>query len=245
MIVNQVLMNSKDVIRNWYNNYSKHQSQTGINARIYGLFKRMNKLGLNKYSRVLELGCGIGALTWLLSGKITKGCIEAVDISDESVNKARKCNFRDNVLLNASDIINYKPVSGQFDFIILFDVLEHIPTERRNELFINIAQIMNNDTLFLLNVPTPEHLIEDNTKNRDSLQVVDIPVHLEEISNYLNNSGLYLIYLETYSIWHKFDYQYMIISKRHYDSACIIKRKSLSAVLRRMKIKRINKKMFF
>ena len=51
--------------------YSKKENIV-INDRIYNLFKRVKKAGINTNSSVIELGCGAGGLTFLLSKVIKK-----------------------------------------------------------------------------------------------------------------------------------------------------------------------------
>lgn len=70
----------------FYDAYVSRQQESGINDRIYGLYKRLIKSGLNKNSNVLELGCGIGAMTYLLSRMVKTGIVEAVD-TQRGINK--------------------------------------------------------------------------------------------------------------------------------------------------------------
>ena len=85
----------------YYDAYVSRQQESGINDRIYGLYKRLIKSGLNKNSNVLELGCGIGAMTYLLSRMVKIGIVEAVDISGESINFARQRIKQHNIELIA------------------------------------------------------------------------------------------------------------------------------------------------
>ena len=83
------MSNSKDV-RGWYNNFSKNQTETGVNIRHYKIMNELIKSGLRKDSVVLEVGCGVGTLTVLLNKFLSKGKLVATDISDESIEKAKK-----------------------------------------------------------------------------------------------------------------------------------------------------------
>jgi hypothetical protein len=40
----------------FYDSYVREQAATGINDRIYGVYERLLKLGLNETSTILELG---------------------------------------------------------------------------------------------------------------------------------------------------------------------------------------------
>jgi 16S rRNA A1518/A1519 N6-dimethyltransferase RsmA/KsgA/DIM1 with predicted DNA glycosylase/AP lyase activity len=62
----------------FYDGYVDYHARSGINDRIYSLYKHIIKLGLRSRDNVLEIGCGIGTLTFLLTKKIKKGRIEAL-----------------------------------------------------------------------------------------------------------------------------------------------------------------------
>jgi ubiquinone/menaquinone biosynthesis C-methylase UbiE len=81
-------------------------------------------------SRVLEAGCGVGAQTITLAKNSPGALITSIDISEASVNEARKkveeAGFT-HVHFEQADIFNlpYEPAS--FDYIFICFVLEHLP----------------------------------------------------------------------------------------------------------------------
>ncbi len=81
-------------------------------------------------SKVLEAGCGIGAQTITLAKNSPGALITSIDISEASVNEARKkakAAGITNVRFEHADIFNlpYQPKS--FDHIFICFVLEHLP----------------------------------------------------------------------------------------------------------------------
>ena len=76
-------------ISEFYDEYVQRQLKIGANERLISLYKRLVNLGLNESSRVLELGCGVGIFTKLLSKKISTGIIEAADLSEKSIAVAK------------------------------------------------------------------------------------------------------------------------------------------------------------
>ena len=92
----------------YYDSFISYQIKSGINDRIFGLYKRLCRLGISPDATVLEIGCGIGSLTYLLSQKIKKGKIEAIDISPMSIEFAIKHQKRKNVSFKASDILDFR-----------------------------------------------------------------------------------------------------------------------------------------
>ena len=103
----------------FYDNFITYQIESGINDRIYSCYKRMKKLRIDTNSSVLEIGCGIGVLTYLLSRKIKNGTIESMDLSEKSVAYASKHILQKNISFSASNIFDFSPKKKQFDFITL------------------------------------------------------------------------------------------------------------------------------
>jgi 2-polyprenyl-3-methyl-5-hydroxy-6-metoxy-1,4-benzoquinol methylase len=60
-----------------------------------------------------------------------------------------------NISIEAGDVVRYQPGAKEFDFICLFDIIEHIPIERHPELFQNISGILGEHTKVLINIPNP------------------------------------------------------------------------------------------
>ena len=73
----------------FYDDFIGYQIKSGINDRIYQLYKRLCKSGITTNSNILEIGCGIGIMTYLISRKVRQGRIEALDISSKSIAFAR------------------------------------------------------------------------------------------------------------------------------------------------------------
>ena len=68
----------------------QESSWNGVNLRHFMIMDHLIRFGLRKDSKVLEIGCGIGKLTGLLYKYIKRGKIVGMDISNESVEIARK-----------------------------------------------------------------------------------------------------------------------------------------------------------
>lgn len=81
-------------------------------------------------SKVLEVGCGIGAQTVTLAKNCPQAHITAIDISQTSVNQARKkvnsLGFT-NVHFQQADIFALPFETNSFDHIFVCFVLEHLP----------------------------------------------------------------------------------------------------------------------
>ena len=204
---------SENKIAEFYDNFVENQKSTGINDRIYLLYKRMLKYGLNKNSNVLELGCGIGAFTHLLLKTVKKGNIEAVDLSPQSIDLAKRRIKNKRVSFFSDDITTYKPKLKKIDIITLFDIIEHVPKEKHIDLFQNIGNYINDNTLILINIPNPKYIEYDQIHQPEVLQIIDQPIYLDFILKSIRHTGLRINYFETYSIWVKDEYNFLVLEK--------------------------------
>lgn len=198
----------------FYDKFIEYQVQSGINDRIYGLYKRLCRTGLAADTHVLEIGCGIGTLTYLLLKKVKNGKIEATDISPKSVEYARQLLAASNLSFTASDILQFEPALKSFDRVLLFDVLEHIPLEQHPQVFHRISKWMHDESLLLINIPNPAYILYDQKNNPAALQETDQPVYLPQLTAALAMASLDILSAEIYSVWVKEDYQFIIARKR-------------------------------
>jgi trans-aconitate 2-methyltransferase len=198
----------------FYDQFITYQINTGINERIYGLYKRLCRSGLTSASHVLEIGCGIGSLTYLLSRKINKGQIIALDISLKSIQYAKSHLTQANISFLAADILTVESDFRPVDIVLLFDVIEHIPVDQHKALFNKISHWMHDQSLLFINIPNPYHILYDQKNNPEALQEVDQPVYISSLVNVLAEVSLDITCFETYSVWVKDDYHFLIAKKR-------------------------------
>jgi SAM-dependent methyltransferase len=85
-------------------------------------------------SRVLEVGCGIGAQTVILAGNSPGAAITSVDVSEASLAEARRrvgeAGFA-NVAFAQADLFDLPFAPGHFDHLFVCFVLEHLPHPSR------------------------------------------------------------------------------------------------------------------
>ena len=205
----------KEDIAEFYDEYVQRQLKIGANERLISLYKRLIGLGLKEDSKILELGCGVGIFTKLLTKKVSSGIIEAVDLSEKSiaVPKAELKN-RKNIHFDVADVVKYQPKNSGFDFITLMDVIEHIPLEQHEELFKNLAKIATDKTKIVINIPNPQYIGYARINHPETLQVIDQEVHLFPLMQHLEKHHLEIIFFEKYGIWEEEDYHFMVIRKK-------------------------------
>lgn len=198
----------------FYDNYINYQITSGINERILNLYKRLKNRDLASNSTVLEIGCGIGVLTSLITKIVKTGKIEALDISPKSIKYAIENNKNKNVDFSAADFLEYETKNTKYDKILLFDVLEHIPLEHHKRLFIKISDLMKENSEILINIPNPKYIIFDQINQPEILQEIDQPIFLTDFLDNLKETCLEIVHFEQHSIWVENDYHFLIIKRK-------------------------------
>ncbi|QDP85364.1 class I SAM-dependent methyltransferase [Chryseobacterium sp. SNU WT5] len=204
----------KEEIAQFYDEFSEKQIKTGANERLISLYEKMTNLGLKKNSKVLELGCGVGIFTKLLSRTVSSGIIEAVDLSPKSIQIAKKLVVKKNIHFESHDVVKYQPKNSEFDFITLMDVIEHIPLDQHDELFSNLSHICVDKSHILINIPNPDYLNFARHHHPETLQMIDQEVHLFPLLKHFEKHNLEIIFFEKYGIWAEEEYHFMVVRKK-------------------------------
>jgi cyclopropane fatty-acyl-phospholipid synthase-like methyltransferase len=160
----------------------------------------------------LEVGCGIGTVSHLLAYQVKKGEVLAVDISPESISKAKEIwKDQSNLQFEVSDMSDFDKPNKTFDFFVFPDVLEHIPLDQHSRLFQNIQKHSHSESVVIIHIPAPRYLKWMIENEPQKLQVIDQPLDSGDLIKSLTSAGFYLDKMETYSIFFKEkDYQYFV-----------------------------------
>jgi ubiquinone/menaquinone biosynthesis C-methylase UbiE len=95
------------------------------------------------FTSILEAGCGVGAQTVILAKRNPDCFITSVDISKESIEKAKRTIENENiqnVKFFEGDIMNLAFSDASFDHIFLCFVLEHL--DQPQEALINLKRLL-------------------------------------------------------------------------------------------------------
>jgi len=180
---------------------AKVQRRVGVNQRHRGILQRLERSGLRPYHRVLEIGCGIGTLTTLLSKALPKGHVHAADISPSAITMARSSlSHTKNVEFMVSDMSEMS-WARMYDRIVLPDVLEHIPEEQHQQLFGLLAAHLVPEGRVCINIPDPEALDHLRRTDPGQLQIIDQSLAILPMAQRFAQHGLVLDHYGPYRIW--------------------------------------------
>lgn len=212
------MYHSVEKVAEFYDAYSEQQKKVAYNERHYFLIKKVNECGLASASSVLDIGCGIGVMTSLIAKKVKHGDIVGLDLSPRTIEIAKQLNPSKNLRFIASSITGFSiDRPKKFDFILLFDVLEHIPLDQHDDVFRVVSSFAHDHTQVLINIPNaPAH--EHSIRNfPEAQQIIEEVVHMHELIPKLERNGLFVYEMITYDMWQNDEYQfYRVMKKKPY-----------------------------
>jgi 2-polyprenyl-3-methyl-5-hydroxy-6-metoxy-1,4-benzoquinol methylase len=191
------------------------QHQAGINSRHRMILYKLKKSGLRKNSTILEIGCGVGALTGYLAKHIPDGKITGVDISPASVEFAKKKYAHlTHVDFLVADMTSFGH-QEQYDIILFPDVLEHIPTEAHENIFKTVSKLCKDDGMIAINLPQPNCVRWFHKNKPEILQIIDLAIETDHLINILYPLGFQLFTKETYILFlNKPEYEWMVFKRK-------------------------------
>jgi ubiquinone/menaquinone biosynthesis C-methylase UbiE len=220
---------SRDQISDYYDTFSEHMENIGINIRHRTILYQLKKNGLKRNASVLEIGCGIGQVTGLVSKYLKNGSIVAVDISPANIEKARvRLKHQSNVQFLVSDMSDFSSTK-MFDFVILPDVLEHIPLDQHTRLFSVIARHTHEHSTVFINIPSPHFQDYLSSHKHELQQIIDLSLHTDLLLPSFTSNGFRIDSLRNYSLAvEEHDYQQIILKKqRSFDKVRYFTRNEL------------------
>jgi cyclopropane fatty-acyl-phospholipid synthase-like methyltransferase len=206
---------SRDQISGYYDGFSQHLKKIGVNIRHRTIFFQLRKNGLKRDASVLEIGCGIGQVTGLMAKYLSKGSVTAVDISPRNIENAKQRlkSFK-NVQFLVSDMTDF--TSGKvFDFVVLPDVLEHIPLEQHAALFERIGKHTHAGSTVFINIPSPHFQNFLSNQKPEMQQIIDLSLETGLLVPSFQAGGFVIHSLKNYALAvEECDYQQLVLKKK-------------------------------
>ena len=200
MIVILIKMSATKLeVSSYYNNFTEKQKKIGISVRHRIIYQNLKKIGLKANSNVLEIGCGIGTVSYLMIKHIKNGQFVGCDISEKSIEIAKINNQQKHAEFICTDMSDFTH-SIKFDFVVFPDVLEHIPVEQHLKLFENVSKVCGPNAKLLINIPEPSSLNWMRKNKPELLQIIDQSLSMQDLMNNTYPNGFLLESLMPYSI---------------------------------------------
>jgi trans-aconitate 2-methyltransferase len=190
---------NKEEVKEFYDTFVSHQKKIGVSVRHRIIHTNLMKIGLQKNSNVLEIGCGLGTVSKLIIHSIPDGNFVGCDISEKSVEYARQFNPEKNAQFFVTDMSDFSS-NELFDFVIFPDVLEHIPIEQHAILFKNISKVCKPNAKLLINIPEPNTLNWIRKNDPEKLQIIDQSLSMQDLLNNIYPHGFHVVEITPYSI---------------------------------------------
>jgi 2-polyprenyl-3-methyl-5-hydroxy-6-metoxy-1,4-benzoquinol methylase len=132
---------------------------------------------------ILEIGCGTGGLTTILSNF---GQVTAFDISPDAVDFCKNRGIS-NVQIVDISTLSVEKYKGSFDLILMLDVLEHI----QDDVLVmqKVKDMLTEEGLFFINVPAHKFLWSEHDEALEHKR----RYHRLELLRKLKDSGFFLI----------------------------------------------------
>jgi len=135
-----------------YQNYAQYEYEL-VKRVIIPLLKRW---GVEfKQKRLLDIGCGLGGGTIAFSeaGSTAIGLDIRADLVREakSFARARKANMT--FIKGDACSENIGKTVGKYEIVIIRDVMEHIPKEKKNGLLFNLTKILKEEGICFVSFP--------------------------------------------------------------------------------------------
>ena len=205
---------TSSAVKNYYDDFAIQQGRTGINLRHLTIASKLKKEKLRDVQLILEVGCGIGTFTNLLSKQFSSGKIVAVDISPKSIEAAKQLNRgRSNIEFRISDMKTWV-TNEKFDLIILPDVLEHIPADVHSNFFKLLSDISTSLATIIIHIPDPYFQEWSKIHQPEIMQIIDQSIYSDKLLEAAYGAGFYLHKLESYCLFHTLpDYQWIVLKK--------------------------------
>ncbi|MHA1283667.1 MAG: class I SAM-dependent DNA methyltransferase [Promethearchaeota archaeon] len=142
-----------------YDEFQRHKPYNEWVNHLIALFKKYRE----NVSNILEIGCGTGTISYLLSNNGYN--VVGIDSSQEMINIAR-AKYGDNIQFYCQDARMLK-INNNFDCCIaIYDVFNYLLFEKDlKRVFDNIFKILINDGLFIFDINSKYDLLHSYQEN--------------------------------------------------------------------------------
>lgn len=143
---------------------------------------------LIKGCRVLDVACGEGYGSWILSDSALQ--VVGVDIAADAVTHARKKYTKSNMRFVEASAAKLPFDDDMFDAVVSFETIEHL--DLHQEMLSEIKRVLNKDGLLIISSPNKQYYsIEPGYQNPFHVKELFREEFLELIKSYFSNAMLF------------------------------------------------------
>jgi trans-aconitate 2-methyltransferase len=204
----------RESIRGFYDAFAAKFVEDYVhgNERVKRQWQFFSRVLPRDSGKILILGCGSGETAFHIATKIAaRARILALDISPAALEIAKKLFSHKRIEYDQADAIEQLP-GGKWDYVILPDVYEHIPRERRKALHAGLNSLMNKEAAVLITVPSPAKQVFLRASGK-GLQPIDEIVTLDDLVELATDIEGVITYFNVISVWERNDYIHVVIQR--------------------------------
>jgi glycosyltransferase involved in cell wall biosynthesis len=163
--------------------------------------------------RILDVGCGIGWSTWEIHRSFPHAFVLGIDLSKRAITTAKGLFHDSNVVFHVGDVSQLEQIKDEaFDAIVLADVYEHIPKNRRTQVHAVLRASVADGGRVILTFPSVVHQDFLRRHMPNELQPVDEDVTIEDVRELADALGGQIVTYGNVSIWRAHDYVHAAIA---------------------------------
>lgn len=202
----------------FYNEYVKKQVITSFNKRHFFILRSLkSQVKCQESGAVLELGCGIGSLTYLISRNFKNLCFTSIDSSDKSIETATRIHIKNNKTnFICGNVTNLKELTDKkHNYVFAFDVFEHIEKESLSTLVKDISDLLFDNGIVALNIPNPYYLNHLKKNNTPNLQPIEEEIEPFRLIQLFKEHNVHLIHFNQDKIWKNNETHFYVFRKEN------------------------------
>lgn len=132
-----------------------------------------NKVDVN----VLDVGCGMGAITKLIAENFRSVNIDAIDIVEKAIQLAKK--DYESINFMQADAMSFMGLEYKYDIIVLNNIYEHV--ENPCGMLINLKKLLKDNGVFIISTPN-RYFIKNILRKIFGLRISIPKYHITEYS---------------------------------------------------------------
>lgn len=183
------------------------------NRRVDAAWNTIQQWAPAAPKRILEIGCGLGAMAWRMASRWPAAQVTGIDISPRSIDYASKLFVLPN-LAYASGRIEELDLGRDYDLIVLVDVFEHIADADKPGFNASLEPLLAADGRLVLTFPTPAYQRILRSTAPDKLQPVDEEIELHTLQGLATATATNLLMYREHNIWISGDYGHAVLGRR-------------------------------